>query len=589
MADQKGEPLDLQTVIDTIPALVVCTLPDGSVEFVNQGWREYTGLSAEELTGWGWQSAIHFDDRSKFIDEWRAALRAGRSVQNEARVRRADGHYQWFLIRKTPQRDPIGRIVRWYETGYDIEDRKQAEDRVRLVIDTIPTMAWSVRSDGAVDFVNQRWLDYTGLSLEEAIEGPTCTVHPEDLPNVMENWLPDLATGAPSEDEMRLRRADGTYRWFLVRTAPLRDKQGNVVKWYGSSIDIDDRKLAERELRALIDAIPQQVWSGPPDGTIDYCNDRSRSYTGLELEDLRDDGWKIILHRDDRDRVVKAWHESVVNGTPYEQEERHRGADGTYRWFLARGVPLRDAEGRIVRWYGTNTDIEDGKQAEEELRRLSGQLLRSQDEEQRRLARELHDSTAQSLAGLRLSLAVLEESVVEQHDAALDPRARNALADAIAVADRCLSEIRTIAYLLHPPMLDELGLRSALVSYVKGFIQRSGIQVDLDIAPDFGRLPRDVETTLFRIVQEALTNVHRHSRSSTASIRIRHRANEVTMSVSDSGRGVYQASKERSSPGVGIPSMRERVQQLGGRVEIQSDQNGTTVRIVIPLGMKQHV
>src|SRR5437899_11743535 len=150
-----------------------------------------------------------------------------------------------------------------------------------------------------------------------------------------------------------------------------------------SDLDIEDRKRAESQSRALIDAIPQQIWSGPPDGTIDYCSDRWRSDTGLGLEELRGNGWQTMLHPEDRDRVLRAWHESVLNGTPYEQEERHRGVDGTYRWFLSRGVPLRDAQGRIVRWYGTNTDIEDRKQAEEELRRLSGQLLQSQDEDRK--------------------------------------------------------------------------------------------------------------------------------------------------------------------------------------------------------------
>src|ERR1700720_3351023 len=234
---------------------------------------------------------------------------------------------------------------------------KQAEDRIRLVIDTIPTMAWSLRPDGVLDFVNQRWLEYTGLSFEEAIEEPTCTVHPEDLPRVMEKWLVVKATSEAYEDEMRLRRADGEYRWFLIRIAPLLDEQGNLLKRYGASIDIEDRKHAEMQSRALIDAIPHQIWSGPPDGTIDYCNERWRSYMGLELEDLQGNGWRTMLHPDDRDRVLKAWDESVANGTPYEQEERHRGADGTYRWFLSRGLPLRDVEGRIVRWYGTNTDI----------------------------------------------------------------------------------------------------------------------------------------------------------------------------------------------------------------------------------------
>jgi PAS domain S-box-containing protein len=244
---------------------------------------------------------------------------------------------------------------------------KQAEDRIRLVIDTIPTMAWTLRPDGAVDFVNQRWLDYTGLSLKEAIDDSISIVHPEDLPGAVAEWRSEMASGNPHEGEVRLRGANGEYRWFLLRIAPLRDAQGNVVKWYGVSIDIEDRKQAEMQSRMLIDAIPQQIWSAPPDGTLDYCNARWRSYMGIGLKDLQGDRWQTMLHPNDRARVLKAWRDSVANGTPYQQEERHRGADGNYRWFLARGVPMRDGEGRIVRWYGTNTDIEDRKQAEKAL------------------------------------------------------------------------------------------------------------------------------------------------------------------------------------------------------------------------------
>jgi len=126
---------------------------------------------------------------------------------------------------------------------------RQSEDRLRLVIDTIPTMAWSLRPDGVVDFVNQRWLEFTGLSLEEALANATRTVHPEDLPGVMEKWRTDMAVGEPCEYELRLRRADGEYRWFLVRTVPLRNEQGNIVKWYGTSTDITERKKAENALR----------------------------------------------------------------------------------------------------------------------------------------------------------------------------------------------------------------------------------------------------------------------------------------------------------------------------------------------------
>src|SRR5271170_6733496 len=139
-AKQLGTPLDLRTVIDSIPALVVCAFPDGSLEFVNQTWREFTGSPLEQLTGWGWQTVIHPDDVAKFTDEWNAARAAGEPFENEVRVRRADGEYRWFTVKKVPHRDASGQIVRWYGTGHDIEDRKQAEHRLRLVVDTTPAL-----------------------------------------------------------------------------------------------------------------------------------------------------------------------------------------------------------------------------------------------------------------------------------------------------------------------------------------------------------------------------------------------------------------------------------------------------------------
>jgi len=334
--------------------------------------------------------------------------------------------------------------------------------------------------------------------------------------------------------------------------------------------------------RELIDAIPQQIWSGPPDGTLDYCNDRWRSYMGLGLEALRGDGWQTMLHPDDRDRVLKAWHESVVNGTPYEQEERHRAADGSYRWFLARGVPLRDAEGRIVRWYGTNTDIEDRKQAEEDLRRISRQLLRSQDEERRRIARDLHDSTGQDLVALATMLGQLGESLPS-----VEREPRRLLSECKALAEKCIRDVRTLSYVLHPPVLDRAGLGDAIRDYVDGFTRRSGIQVELELSPHLGRMEQDVELALFRVVQESLTNIQRHSGSQRAKIAI-HRNSDLTLEISDCGKGVSakQSTGEeepRFHVGVGIPSMQERVKLIGGRLQIDSTSYGTSVRVTIPL------
>ena len=455
------------------------------------------------------------------------------------------------------------------------------EERLRLIIDTIPTIIWRKLPDGSADFLNQRFREYTGLSLEDGMGwGWMNAFHPDD--RLKEEWRAALAAGKPFEKEARLRRADGAFRWFLLRAVPLRDEHGNIAKWYGLTCDIDEQKRAERQARALIDAIPQQIWSGPPDGTLDYCNERWRSDTGLGLEELQGDGWQSMLHPDDRERILKAWHESVANGTPYEQEERHRGADGTYRWFLARGVPLRDAQGRIVRWYGTNTDIEDRKQAEEELRHLSGQLLRLQDEERRRIARDLHDSTGQDLVALATILGQLRGSIPSAKR-----KSRRLLSDCKALADKCIREVRTLSYVLHPPVLDDAGLGEAIRDYVDGFTKRSGIHVELELSSRLERMARDVELALFRVVQESLTNIQRHSGSQRAKIRI-HCNSELTLEVSDLGHGLSAGGQRgREEPrfevGVGISSMQERVKLIGGQLAIDSTSHGTTVRVTMPL------
>lgn len=223
------------------------------------------------------------------------------------------------------------------------------------------------------------------------------------------------------------------------------------------------------------------------------------------------------------------------------------------------------------------------RESEGALHKLSGALLRSQDEERRRLARELHDSTAQSVAALGMNLAVVNESA-----AGLDPRGRRALTESLAITDQCLSEIRTFSYLLHPPVLDELGLKSALEWYVEGFVQRSGIRVDLDVPPDLERLPQELEVVLFRIVQESLTNVHRHSGSQTATIRITRSAADICMEVRDHGGGIRSRTVQSTpgklmAAGVGIAGMRERVRQIGGRFTVQSDSGGTTVELTLPV------
>jgi two-component system, NarL family, sensor kinase len=223
------------------------------------------------------------------------------------------------------------------------------------------------------------------------------------------------------------------------------------------------------------------------------------------------------------------------------------------------------------------------KIANEELRNLSGRILQLQDDERRRLARELHDSVGQIFAALSLNIAVVQS---QSHK--LDERGARAVSENASLLEQASREIRTISYLLHPPLLEVAGLASALAWYVDGFSERSQIKVDLEIPSDFVRLSDDTELAIFRVIQECLTNVHRHSGSPTATISLQHEGNHITIKIADRGRGISQERQvdltTSGRAGVGLGGMRQRLRQLGGPLEIHSDESGTVVTAVLNLG-----
>jgi signal transduction histidine kinase len=242
--------------------------------------------------------------------------------------------------------------------------------------------------------------------------------------------------------------------------------------------------------------------------------------------------------------------------------------------------PLQTDEGTLVT--SAIRDITERKRTEESLRLLSGQLLQLQDQERRRIARELHDSAGQTLAALGMNL-----SLAQSEDGNIAPRAAKAIQESVGLVQELSRELRTISYLLHPPLLDEVGLASGLRSYLDGFRERSKISVDLEISEDLGRLQQDLETAIFRIVQECLTNIHRHSESPVARIRIGRSDGQVSLEVEDRGKGIPQEKREAmdsgGTPGVGIRGMRERLRQLGGTLEITSNGMGTVVAARLPV------
>jgi PAS domain S-box-containing protein len=353
-----------------------------------------------------------------------------------------------------------------------------------------------------------------------------------------------------------------------------------------------------QELDAIVSTAPDVIFSSQGDGHYEYVSERFHEYAGTSADSGKSVTWLDYVHPDDVERSKAGWIQSVQAGAQYESEYRMRSKDGTYRWFRSRAVPIRDPKGNIVKWYGTCSDIHDSKLLEQsirdnaielekmvdrrtdELRRLSVRLMTMQDQERRRIARDLHDGLGQELAVAKM---VLDKMFLQKPP---QPQEQTWV-QASSIIDRAIQEVRTMSHLLHPPLLDEVGLQSALSWYVEGLSKRSGIETLLEVQPtDFPRLSPAVETAVFRIVQEALTNVFRHSGARKVSITLTQRDDQIVVTVLDDGKGIDQrvAELRPESVGVGIGGMKQRAKEFGGELRLTNADPGTLLELVIPSG-----
>jgi len=374
------------------------------------------------------------------------------------------------------------------------------------------------------------------------------------------------------------------------RTAELQQKAVDLHKL--------NRELAQRnqELDAIVQTAPDIIFSRNPDGSRDYISSRFYEYTGAPPETAIGFGWQDYVHPDDSEQSRQKWLHCVLSGDVYDCDYRLRGADSQYRWFRARAVPLRDSHGTIVKWYGTCSDIHDSKLLEQSiresaielermvesrtaaLRRLSNRMMTMQDEERRRIAREIHDGLGQELAAAKMIL----DGILAKDSS---PLMRQASAEASQLIDRAIQQVRTISHLLHPPLLDEVGLVSALRWFLEGLSERSGIRMALAVdPPDLGRLRSELETAIFRIVQEALTNMFRHSGARNGSVTLIRKDGIIVVTVRDDGKGIEEQviQLRPESVGVGMGGMRQRVTELGGSLRLANANPGTIVEVIIP-------
>jgi PAS domain S-box-containing protein len=381
-----------KAAFESNPVMYFMADKTGTILSVNAFGSDQLGYKRSELVGRSILDVFYEADREQVRKHVENCFKnLGRTFKWEARKVRRDGRVMW--VRETANALRLKNRPVLLLVCEDITDRKRAEEsarrsekQLRDVFETIPAMAWSALPDGRVDFMNRAWQDYTGLSMDKAMGRKSADIiHPDDQAMTIVEWESALKNGQPLETEVRLQRADGEYRWWFVRNVPLLDEHDSIIKWYGTAIDIEDRKRAEeavhrseKQLRDLIETVPAMAFVTRPDGSNEFVSRKWIEFSGLSAEQTAGSGWEVTIHPADVDEHVARWRAAWTSGKPFESEARHRDTHGNYRWLLLRAVPLRDERGNILNWYGTAIDIEDRKRAEDQVRRSEAYLAEAQ-------------------------------------------------------------------------------------------------------------------------------------------------------------------------------------------------------------------
>jgi len=614
---------DLSVMINTIPALIHTSRPDGYLDYFNQKWLEYLGCSLSDVEGWRWKNWIHPDDLKGIVDKWEACLASGEIFEHETRVRRANGRYRWMFHRKVPLRDDRGNIVRWYGTSLDIEDRKRAEEalkdaldeiqksesKLRQVIDAIPALAWCNLPDGPNEFLNKGWHEYTGLSPEESQGwGWQAAFHPDDLPALMERWLKMLTSGEPDEIEARLRRHDGAYRWFLIRAQPFRDETGKILRWYGTSTDIDDRKRAEAQV--------EQAY-------LRLAEAQRLSKTGSFVSDLLadDHDWSEetfrIFEFDPSTKVTM----QMVRGVVHPEELSTFDAvvaramtgtdvDFTFRIVTTRGAVkhvrglarLMAKDGGHALFIGAVQDVTESKMAEEALHKARFKLaevarISALNTLTAAIAHEINQPLSGIVTNASTCLRMLNGDPPNVDGAR--ETARRTIRDGNRASD-VIARLRALfskkEFTLEPLDLNEA--TSEVIALSLNELQRNRVILRSDLAEDIPPVFGDrvqlqqVTLNLLRNATEAMLGVEDRPRQLI--IRTQREGDErVRLSVQDTGIGVNPEDSEslfeafyttkRGGMGIGLSVSRSIIERHHGRLWAEpNDGPGITFSFSIP-------
>lgn len=585
--EEKARLLDLSN-----DAILVRDASD-RITFWNKGATDIYGFSREEAIG----RVSHDLFRTEFpepIESIKEQLLRDGSWSGELRHTCATGAIKIVSTHWVVERDASGNIRSVLESNRDITEAKAAEEaqnRLAAIVESSDDAIVSKGLDGIITSWNKAAERMFGYTANESIGQHITLIIPPDRRDEENNILARIGRGERIDHFQTVRRRkDGTLLDVSVTISPLRDLSGRVIGASKVARDITAEKRAEQALReseqryqTVTDASPIMIWMSGTDKLCYYFNKVWLDFVGRTLEQEVGNGWAENVHPDDFDRCLQVYVSNFDGQRPFEMEYRLRHHSGQYRWILDRGVPRYKPDGTFEGYVGGCLDIHDRKEAAEKIRIAdeSLRLIKAQDEERRHIAREFHDSAGQTLTVLGLSLAQLVQKAEM-----ISPELAKEGREIEEVVQQLHREIRTTSYLLHPPLLDEAGIKPALSWYVQGVAERSRIAIHLNISEDFGRLPAEVELAIFRVVQECLTNIHRHAESNTAWIQVAREKAGVCIEVRDEGKGISRerlAEIQSRGCGVGIGGIRERLRRFHGEMKIESNGSGTTVSATIPI------
>jgi len=594
-------------IAETIPHMVWATAPDGDADYFNSQLLAYTGLSAAELAGQRWREIIHPDDRERVSAAWSTAARTGAPYMVECRLRRADSAYRWHHVAALSLRGADGSVMRWFGTCTDIEDQVrgaqilesmveertralgESEQRFKLFMDHLPAYAWIRDAQFRYTYVNRLYAKWWGVEPEAMLGRDAADFFSAELAGYFRDKDHKVrCDGVP----MQYVDSVPPGRWLKVKF-PLPDSTGGIGV-AGIALDLSEQSRLEQALaeseqrfRSFMEHAPALAWIKDAGFRYTYVNQAFERYHGRPAKELlgRDD---FELFAAETARYFRTHDEEVLKRREAVQQLRQFPyADGRAAHWLVVKFPFADAAGAYGLG-GIAIDVSPRVEAEEKARRyaenvrdLVNRLVQAQEAERRRVADELHDLIGQNLTALGIDLQALKQRLQSAGDAIAAPRL-----DAMAgLLETTIDAIRGVMTDLRPVALEEFGLVPALRWYASQFGKRTGMKVSTNTSGRELRLPADTELALFRIVQEALTNAAKHSGGTVIDITVASQDGGLRVTVEDDGRGFSEpvGARRARRGGFGLPTMRERVEALGGALRIEFPGRGTRVVVEIPV------